>query len=332
MNWRQILGGVLLSVVFSLVACSGPKTQPDSDLKRTVELHDEHIIADDGYVLPLRKYWSTDQPKTIVIALHGFNDYSNAFDGMCRYFVAHQVACVAYDQRGFGATELKGIWPKPGRLQDDLQMVVSLFHQAYPQANLFIAGESMGGAVIMTALDDPAKSLNELVRGAILFAPAVWARSTQPWYQRWLLWLGVHMVPGWTPTGEGLCIRATDNNEALRAMGRDEKVIKATRIDAIYGLTNLMDAALSAGRHSSVRMLVLYGDNDQVIPKEPTCQMLHGLLEAKRDFDFIHYPQGYHMLTRDLQAQQVFSDALLWLSGDLQIDPEAQDVSQFCGG
>ena len=56
------------------------------------------------------------------------------------------------------------------------------------------------------------------IEGAILLAPAVWARHTQPWYQRWLLWLAVHTVPSWRPTGEGLEIQATDNIEALREM------------------------------------------------------------------------------------------------------------------
>ena len=331
MNRSRLLGSVLLLLLgVFLVSCSGPNTQPESNLKRSPELLDDRIIADDAYVLPLRKYWPTDPPTTIVIALHGFNDYSNAFDGLCRYLVIRKVACVAYDQRGFGATELKGVWPKPGRLQHDLQTVVALFHQAYPETNLYIAGESMGASVILTALADQTTTLNEQVRGAILFAPAVWARSTQPWYQRWLLWLGVHTVPGWTPTGEGLGVRATDNNEALRAMGRDKNVIKATRIDTIYGLTNLMDEALDAGKNLSIKTLVLYGEHDQVIPKKPTCLMLQSLRETNRDFDFVLYPQGYHMLTRDLQAEQVFSDVLRWTSGDLQTAPEAQTVSQFC--
>lgn len=328
LNRLKSLLGIFVFVALS--ACSTPKFQPESDIRQSPSLTDRFVIADDGYRLPLRQYWPTASSKTIVIALHGFNDYSKAFEAMCQYFVAQDVACVAYDQRGFGETQMTGLWPQKGRLQQDLKIIVELLSQAHPDARIFVAGESMGGAVILTAAATGDQSWQDQVSGAILFAPAVWARSTQPWYQRWLLWLAVHTFPGWTPTGEGLGVQATDNIEALRAMGRDEYVIKATRIDTLFGLTNLMDAALDAGKNIPLKTLVLYGDKDEVIPMTPTCELLGGMLAAKRAIDFIHYPNGYHMLTRDLQAETVFMDSILWMNGQNHPGLYGQSLSEFC--
>lgn len=33
------------------------------------------------------------------------------------------------------------------------------------------------------------------------------------------------------------------------------------------------------------------------------------------DWRFILYPEGYHMLTRDLQAEKVFKDIEYWVQG-----------------
>ncbi|MFT7185692.1 MAG: acylglycerol lipase [Pseudohongiellaceae bacterium] len=304
---------IVTIVCFMLIGCSTPKTQPNSGLQLEPLLSETQFLAEDGYRLPLTQLWPDSALDGIVIALHGFNDYSKAFEGMCQYFVSKNMACLAYDQRGFGGTALMGIWPEKGRLQKDLYLLVRNIRQQHPQKPIFLVGESMGGAVIMTAMADSRFSLAEEVNGTLLYAPSVWARSTQPWYQQFSLWLAVHTFPGWMPTGEGLGVQATDNIDALRAMGRDDKVIKATRIDTIYGLTNLMDAALLASKDIATRTLVLYGDNDEVIPKYPTCKMLEKMKMADENVVFINYTEGYHLLSRDLQAERVFSDSFEWM-------------------
>jgi alpha-beta hydrolase superfamily lysophospholipase len=167
--------------------------------------------------------------------------------------------------------------------------------------------------VIISALATTPLAENKSVFGAALLAPAVWARDTQPWYQRWALALAVRIAPSWKPTGESLNIIATDNVDALRAMARDKRVIKETRIDAVYGLTNLMDKALALSPMLATPTLILYGENDEVIPRTPTCRMLSKLDEANLDYTLRLYPKGYHMLTRDLQSQNVFDDIYSWI-------------------
>ena len=305
---------LVITACFVLSGCSTPKTQASSGIEQAPILSKSEFLAEDGYRLPITQIWPETSPNGIVVALHGFNDYSKAFEGMCQYFVLKNLACIAYDQRGFGGTDSVGIWPEKGRLQKDLYQIVGQLRQQYPHQPIFLVGESMGGAVIMTAMADSRFSLAEEVSGTLLYAPAVWARSTQPWYQQVSLWLAVHTFPGWMPTGEGLGVQATDNIDALRAMGRDDKVIKATRIDTIYGLTNLMDAALLASKDVSIRTLVLYGDKDEVIPKKPTCEMLEAMSLVDESIEFISYTEGYHMLSRDLQAERVFSDSYKWMT------------------
>ena len=152
------------------------------------------------------------------------------------------------------------------------------------------------------------------IDGVILSAPAVWGRETMPWYQTMMLWISAHIMPGAKLTGRGLKIKASDNIEMLRALGRDPLVIKKTRIDAVYGLTNLMDAALNASDSLKLPMLVLYGEKDEIIPRKPTELMLSRLPESTQDArKVIYYENGYHMLIRDLQAAVVWRDIATWI-------------------
>jgi alpha-beta hydrolase superfamily lysophospholipase len=99
----------------------------------------------------------------------------------------------------------------------------------------------------------------------------------------------------------------------LRKLARDPLFQHETRADAIYGLVNLMDEARKAPEHITAKMpiLFLYGANDQIIPKEPTEQVIKEL--GKRAV--VHrYEHGYHMLMRDLDAKKVWSDTLDWIA------------------
>jgi len=158
-----------------------------------------------------------------------------------------------------------------------------------------------------------------------------------PYYQRALLWLAAHTVPGKQLTGEGLELRPSDNIEMLRALGRDPLVIKATRVDVLYGVSNLMDNALLASSKLNSDVLILYGKNDDIIPKQPTCQWLKSLpADAERSTYTMIYENGYHMLTRDLQADTVLHDIADWLlSADKQglaekIAADRMHVTSFC--
>jgi alpha-beta hydrolase superfamily lysophospholipase len=219
------------------------------------------------------------------------------------------VAVYAYDQRGFGATVGAGGWFGEERLAADVHLAARLIRERHPGLPLYLLGESMGGAVALYALTAFPGGWAD---GLVLLAPAVWGRKTMPWLQRAGLWLLAHTFPTTTLSARGLNIRATDNDAALKKLREDPLVIKETRVDALWGLANLMDHALSIPPPVGLPTLILYGERDEIIPKRPTCRWL-----AARPAAPLHrlvvYGEGWHMLTRDLQAATVLSDLAAWL-------------------
>ena len=276
----------------------------------TAHLTNDSFIADDGVALRV-SHWSAENPKAIIIALHGFNDYRRFFNAAASYLQTQQVYCYAYDQRGFGETNTPGMWAGTDAYANDLRQITQLIQSKHPGLPVFLLGESMGGAVIIDAMSRPEKPE---AAGIILSAPAVWGRATMPWYQTSLLWTLSHTMPWLSLTGKGLDIMPSDNIEMLRALGRDPFVIKETRVDAIYGLTNLMDSALNAADKLQAQTLLLYGEKDQIVPREPTQQFVNGLLAQQSSRNTIaYYQNGYHMLLRDLQAPLIWQDIAYWV-------------------
>jgi alpha-beta hydrolase superfamily lysophospholipase len=265
------------------------------------------VVTADGVRLPLRVWLPQRRPRAVLVALHGFNDYGNSFASPAETWAAAGLAVYAYDQRGFGANIEPGVWPGTDALVDDLAEVTKAVRERHPGAPLYLVGVSMGAAVARAAL---ARRRVPEARGAVLVAPAVWGRETMNVFYRAALWAAAHTVPWLKVTGHGLDITPSDNVEMLRALGEDPLVIKETRIDALWGMVNLMDAALAAAPTIDKPLLILYGARDEIIPKEPTARMLCPLEGRYR---VAVYAEGYHMLLRDLQAEVAHRDVAAWI-------------------
>jgi len=310
-----------------MAACS-PALVTRKGVPTTPQLTATELVAADGARLPVRRWLPAQMPRAVVVALHGFNDYSNAFaerpgaPGPGPYLAAHGFAVLAYDQRGFGRAPGPGRWPGRDALVMDLNAVVGGLAVEFPGVPVFGLGESMGGAVLMAALAGPDPPP---LAGLVLVAPAVWARSTMPGAYRAGLWLGSRVAPGLTVASRRMGRQATDNPAVLRANERDPLFIKETRMDAVYGLAGLMDEALAAIPKIAGPVLFLYGARDEIIPKRPTLEAMTAFAAAGSPARLAFYGEGWHMLLRDLQAEVVLSDIVAFLEDRSAPLPSAAD-------
>ena len=305
----------LLCCLVLLSGCAPDFTTPQSPGLSEPQLQETSFLSYDGTELPLRSWQpqgGVDAARFILIAVHGFNDYSNFIKNSAHYFNKHQIAVYAYDQRGFGNAPVKGKWSSTEAMTQDLKTLIRLIAQKHPDQPIYLLGHSMGGAVVIQAMSG---NNHPDVAGAILAAPAVWARSTIPFYQNGALWLVAHTIPWYRVTGEGLGRKPSDNIEMLREQGRDPLVIRETRYDTIYGLQSLMDASYASAENYNLKTLVLYGHRDEIIPEKPVLDAFQRFpVKPAGQKQLILYKNGYHMLLRDLQAENVMKDIVAWLN------------------
>jgi alpha-beta hydrolase superfamily lysophospholipase len=323
-----LLAGLLLAAVL-LAACApnlappGPGAPADAP-----KIAQSRLVTDDGTALPLQSWEPPANPapaaRAVILALHGFNDYAKAFESAGEWWAERGILTYAFDQRGFGRAPYRGLWAGTDRLASDVTDAVDALRRRHRDLPVYLLGSSMGGAVVVAAVtgDEPPE-----VDGVILAAPAVWARSTMPAYQRAALWFGATFLPWMTVSGADLDILASDNIEMLRALGRDPLVIKETRVDAVAGLTDLMGTALEAAPRLDGPALILYGEKDEVIPWPPTRTFWSTLPEAGggTDHRLALYDDGWHMLLRDLQAEVVWRDIAAWIDNPQAPLPSGAD-------
>ena len=276
------------------------------------------FISFDGAELGLTTWEGHDGPASghVVIGLHGMSDYANAFHMAAPYWAKQGVTVYAYDQRGFGRSPVRGIWPEEELMREDLRTAVDIARRRHPGATITVIGISMGGAVAISAFgsDRPPAADRFIASGPGLRG---WG-AMNPAY-RASLWLSAHMRPGWivSPPRRFVRIEPSDNVEMLQRTWSDPLMMPANRIDQVYGLVSLMETAherapdLPAG----LPTLMSYGANDYVVPVEGVRRTAKVLPSHVRT---VYYENGYHMLLRDLQAGTVHQDYLAFM-----LDPSA---------
>ena len=277
----------------------------------------------DATSMPRRDWLTESPPRAVILAVHGFNDYSNAFSEFGAYAAGRGIAIHAYDQRGFGANPDAGRWPGIPLLVADLRRERERLAELYPEQPVYLLGDSMGAAVLIAAA---AAETPLDCAGMIMTAPAVWGGDQLNPFYRATLWLAAHIAPGLKLTGRDLGILASDNLDVLRALGADPLFIKATRVDAIAGLVRLMDLAFAEAENLPGPLLILGGARDEVVPPHAHSAMLERLT-ADPCLEIV-YPEGWHLLLRDLQRQVVWDDILAWIDGS----PPPSGMAQPCGG
>ena len=315
---------IVLILASIITACATPRTQEalmqDVMIRPEIAEDKEKIVSFDGAELGL-SVWAPEtdarEPQHVILGVHGMNDYANAFHMVAPWMAERGVKTYAYDQRGFGRSLQRGIWPGPELMRRDLRTAIELVRERHPDATLTLVGISMGGAMMMTAFGsaEPPEGVDRL----ILSGPGLRGWGSLNWLYQASLWVSTHVRPGWVVRPpRGVKIEPSDNIEMLRRMWEDPLRMVDNRIDQVYGVVALMEAAHEAAPSlpATVPTLLTYGARDIVIPPAAMKRSVRILPDHVRT---AYYPEGYHMLLRDLQAETVYADMWAFMQ-----DPSAE--------
>ena len=104
---RYNLASLMLTGLLSACAPHFPAPEPEMGQPY---LTDTALITADGTALPLHAWRPTGEPRAVILALHGFNDYGLFFGDPGDFLALRGIVSYSYDQRGFGGA------PNPGNL------------------------------------------------------------------------------------------------------------------------------------------------------------------------------------------------------------------------
>lgn len=288
---------LVLASLMSACVAGGPIYAPGPEISSK-----QSNIALGNSVELATSNWGPDDPKAVIFALHGYGDHAEStFSSAARFWAERGIRTIAIDQRGFGRNPSRGYWPGADALVEDAISVSKQIRGRYPCIPIVALGHSMGGGVVLAAA---AKGLES--DRIVLAVPAIWGGSQLNPLHRMAAWWASLIAPDVRFSGRGFVrIQASDNIEALRALQRDPLYLSPPSAREIMGLVRITDRAAKSAPSVRTPALMLLGSKDQIVPRDAVRTVFQTLAGPK---SIIEYPNGWHLIFRDLQAEPVWHD------------------------
>ncbi len=256
--------------VSQLGACAGvmpephPKAEPylSLDLEDSVQVRRGEVYLRDGTARRVLVWSDDENDGPVVLAVHGMNVSAWQFSGLARRLVSDfNLTIIAYDQRGFGPdSEHVTAWVGGSVLVDDLGDVWASVTRAYADRPVYLLGNSMGAAVIASAvgegLVDPAR--------IVWTSPALCQRYDVVWYLRWLL-PATQIVSGIKlPVSKNVKDNTIDPS-LIEELQQNHELKEFVTPVQISGMLELFEGAVSDLPNILADTLIVHGTNDGLI-------------------------------------------------------------------
>lgn len=282
------------------------------------------MLAHDGDRLGLTvwKPAKDASPDHVIVGVHGMNNYAGEFRLAAPEWAAQGRIVYAYDQRGFGRSAGRGLWPEEELMREDLRTAVGLARARHPGVPLTVIAISMGAAVAITAF---ASGRPPQADRLILSGPGLRGWGALPPVYRGALKLLGGVSPGLVVRPPALAKpRMSDNAAFVALQDADPLHARENRIDQITGVVTVMEHAHEAASQLPARLpvLVSYGAHDRVVPPEGPRRTFKRFPPHVRT---VYYPDGYHVLLSDNQRGKVIADYAAFM------DNPAADLPSGCG-
>ncbi len=109
---------------------------------------DGHLKGRGGLNLYYQSWLPDDEPKAILLVVHGLAEHSGRYNNLVNYFVPRGYGIYGYDQRGHGKSDgLRGYVDRFSSFVDDLDIFLKQVRSSHVGVKIFLVGHSVGGTV-----------------------------------------------------------------------------------------------------------------------------------------------------------------------------------------
>lgn len=258
--------------------------------------------APDGEALFARSWRPDGSPRAHVAIAQGYAEHSGRYADFAAALCLRGFAVHAFDWRGHGRSPgVAGDIASSKRVVED----VSAFVEGLPEPR-FLFGHSAGGAAAALAAPRLAD-----VAGVVLSSPYLVNAVAVPDVVLRIGRVAARLFPL-------LPVKSLDTEalsrdpEEIRAY-RDDPHVYTGRVRARTGTVLLEMGASALERAGDIRtpVLVLHGAADRIADPEGSRRLFERLASSDKRLEI--YPDGFHELLHDVEAERVTQDVARWL-------------------
>jgi len=265
-----------------------------------------------------KRVWQVNEHEgAMIIAIHGYNDYSESFQIPATFLTKYKISTMSFHLRGFGMDEDRGSWFPLSVHIDDVTFFVKEIRNNHPEKKIFLLGESMGGAIVASTV---IKNKNLQIDGVILVAPAIWNFSEMNPIKKIFLNVISTLLPNLKlDGGDFIKVTACNNIEVLKALAKDKYFIHKPNLKSLNGIVELMDESYKYTKEFlnqlPYRTLIILPIKDEIVPRKPLAKLLNDKKDSIKDnITLAIFKNNYHMILRDLESETITKFLANWIN------------------
>ena len=254
------------------------------------------------------RLWSADEPKAILLLVHGLGAHTGRWEFLGDFFQKNNVSSYALELKGFGQTQ-----GERGHIDNldiyfrDIRLLYDIIKQENPDKKIFLLGESMGALIcfLFSALE------SWLFSGLICISPAFAGKLH---FNLWTyLNIGLALIFNSkrhfaVPITPQMCTQDIEYQKIIDSDPLDRHTATA---GLYWNIFKAQKKVKSWGDKINIPLLVLTAGEDTVVDSPETQKIFNGL--KTRDKELINYAGMRHALSVDLGKERVFGDILVWM-------------------
>lgn len=252
--------------------------------------------------------WRPEQPKAVVLVVHGFGEHSGRYGYLVPPLTAAGYAVYSLDHRGHGRSP-----GKRGHIDSfddylaDVRALAAFAQAASPGLPVVVFGHSLGGLIaLLYALRYPSG-----LAGVIASAPLLTKPNVSPMLLT-VAQLLSRVAPSFAlDTGLDATTISRDPAEVERYTS-DPQVHSKSTARAGSEIMKAIDWAQAHAGELTVPLLLYHGDADNLVPIEGSRRFFAAVQE--QDKQFVERPGGYHESHNDLGRDELFAMIVAWLN------------------
>ena len=252
--------------------------------------------------------WACDQPKAIVILVHGLGEHIRRYDEQFNYFNLHHIACLSADLKGHGRSEgARGVWHS---IEDHYEVIDTLIKESnekYKGLPLIVYGHSMGGNIAAGYVIDKRPTIN----GLILTGSAIKTPKDLPLFLINILLKCPAFIKN-TIIANGLNLKSLCSDQNVVELYKSDPLVH-DRISLEAGAIILKNAwnLMQYKVENNYPVLLMHGENDTICYPSGT-KLLQEIFTKKVTQKF--WPNMLHEIHNEKDKVQVWEYMLHWIN------------------
>lgn len=270
-------------------------------------LMNNYLMIDDKVQLYLRKD-IPDNPVANIIINHGFAEHLNRYDYVTKIFNTANFGVYRYDLRGHGKTKSKkGYVDNFMDFVKDLDAVVNLAKEEYPDLPLFMLGHSMGGFItLLYGINRPDKLNGQIFSGAAVIKLPMLNNIKGS-----IVKLLGNIVPN-MDIRNSLTKDICSVKEVVEEYEKDPLVLKKAKLKLyVEFLINGVDWIEKNIHKYNYPCLITHGEMDKIVPKEASIYLYSKI--SSKDKEIRIYDNLYHEILNEREKDKILFEMINWI-------------------